>query len=104
MLEKLEGTFVYKGYECYVILRKKENGIHYRCGYVAIPEEKGVDTFSIDCHGGITYANKIAPSPLVSDKDKWYIGFECGYALDDIGEWTIGRVSEECRKIVDQIL
>lgn len=77
----------------------------YRCGYVQVSKRLPINTTSIDCHGGITYANKEAPSPLeIDDKNKWYIGFDCAHAFDTTDFWTVDRVSDELRQIVGQIL
>lgn len=77
----------------------------YRCGYVQVSKRLPINTAKIDCHGGITYANKEAPSPLeINDKGKWYIGFDCAHAFDTTDFWTVDRVSDELRQIVGQIL
>jgi hypothetical protein len=77
----------------------------YRCGYVQVSKRFSINTAEIDCHGGITYANKEAPSPLeIDDKDKWYIGFDCAHAFDTTDFWTVDRISDELRQIVGQIL
>jgi hypothetical protein len=77
----------------------------YRCGYVQVSKRLPINTASINCHGGITYANKEAPSPLeIDNKDKRYIGFDCAHAFDTTDFWTVDRVSDELRQIVGQIL
>lgn len=104
MISTLEHSFNFNGFNCYVILRRIDD-IVYRCGYVQIPKGICVDTANIDCHGGITYAYKEAPSPLeIDDESKWYIGFDCAHAFDTTDFWTVSRVSEELIHIVGQIL
>lgn len=104
MLSILKRSFNYKGFNCYVIFREICGKV-YRCGYVQIPKNIAIDTTSIDCHGGITYAYKEPPSPLeVNDENKWYIGFDCAHAFDTADFWDSNRVSEELRHIVEQII
>ena len=104
MTSVLEHSFNFNGFNCYVILREMSKSV-YRCGYVQIPKGIAVDTANIDCHGGITYAHKEAPSPLeIDDKNKWDIGFDCAHAFDTTDFWTASRVSEELKHIVEQIL
>ena len=98
MTSILEHSFNFNGFNCYVIMRHMGDS-YYRCGYVQVPKNIAINTASIDCHGGIAYAYEEAPSPLeIDDKNKWYIGF------DTTDFWTLGRVSDEIRQIVGQIL
>nr|DAP37928.1 MAG TPA: hypothetical protein [Caudoviricetes sp.] len=104
MTSILEHSFNFNGFNCYVILRHMGKSA-YRCGYVQVSKRLPINTASINCHGGITYANKEAPSPLeIDNKDKRYIGFDCAHAFDTTDFWTVDRVSDELRQIVGQIL
>lgn len=104
MVTILEHSFNFNGFNCYVILRHM-GARAYRCGYVQVSENMAINKEEIACHGGITYAHKEAPSPLeIDDKNKWYIGFDCAHAFDTTDYWTMSRVSDELRHIVEQIL
>ena len=98
MTSILERSFNFNGFNCYVIMRHMGDNC-YRCGYVQVSKRLPINTASINCHGGITYANK-----EVDDKNKWYIGFDCAHAFDTTDFWTVSRVSNELRQIVGQIL
>ena len=104
MTSILEHSFNFNGFNCYVILRHMGKSA-YRCGYVQVSKRLLINIAKIDCHGGITYAYKEAPSPLeIDNKDKWYIGFDCAHAFDTTDFCTVDRVSDELRQIVGQIL
>lgn len=69
MTSILERSFNFNGFNCYVIMRHMGDNC-YRCGYVQVSKRLPINTASINCHGGITYANKEAPSPLeIDDKN-----------------------------------
>lgn len=104
MVTILEHSFNFNGFNCYVILRHMGTRA-YRCGYVQVPKYISIAIAGIDCHGGITYISSEPPSPLaINDADKWYIGFDCAHPFNTTDVWTVGRVSDELRHIVEQIL
>ena len=85
LANKLEFTFEYKGYKCFVIFTP----MGYRCGYVELLRSneyygKDLDKIPVVCHGGLTYSGKHLPGSLVSEKESWYIGFDCGHTFDGI--------------------
>lgn len=76
-----EERFEYKGYPCVVLFQPAG----YRCGYVGLPKdnqyyEKDYNDIPVDCHGGLTYADRVLS--YQDDKDVWWIGFDCGHACD----------------------
>lgn len=106
MVEILEHSFNVNGLNCYVLLFQHIGAsCAYRCGYVQVPKHIAIAIADIDCHGGITYVSLKPPSPfIVNNGDKWYIGFDCDHPLDTTDYWTVDRVSDELRHIVEQIL
>ena len=105
MVTILEHSFNLNGFNCYVVRRHMGASRVYRCGYVQLSRHIDIAIAGIDCHGGITYASLEPPSPLaINDADKWYIGFDCAHPFDITDYWTVGRVSDELRRIVEQIL
>lgn len=66
----------HKGFR-WVILH---NGIGFRCGYVAVPEDhpwhgKQYNDVDADVHWGLTYAD-------YGTDGEWYLGFDCAHAGD----------------------
>lgn len=105
MVTILEHSFNFNGFNCYVVRRHMGASRVYRCGYVQLSRHIDIAIAGIDCHGGITYASLEPPSPLaINDADKWYIGFDCAHPFDITDYWTVDRVSDELRHIVEQIL
>lgn len=103
-MPELEHSFYCRGFMCYIILRRMTNTL-YRCGYVAVPEDKdSFDVSDIWCHGGITYDYYKPPTPLAIKDKKHYIGFDCLHFADTIDEWTLNKVRKELINIVNQIL
>jgi len=143
-LPVVEKQFEYKGRDCICVF----NRLGFRCGYVSVSEkDKGFkvvekqffdrkhieleyDDFDIDCHGGLTYGNKI-PKEL-NPKGNYYIGFDCGHwgdgqdlmqaydyglidkedyqllkdsCLSNSGDYVIqlADVIQECKKVVGQL-
>ena len=55
----IEHTFKHCGYKCEVLATE----MGHRCGYVTVPKThpaygEDYDDLDIECHGGLTYANK----------------------------------------------
>ena len=89
-------NFIHKGYSCKIIrICAREpycmDEVYYGghlCGYVKLDEThpyhgKGYQDMNIDCHGGITYAER---SEWVDhpEENKFWIGFDCGHSGDFI--------------------
>ena len=80
---KQESRFEYKGFPCVILFMP----MGYRCGYVGLPKEnryykKKYDDIPVDCHCGLTYSGGRLFGQ--SDKDTWWIGFDCGHFCDGI--------------------
>lgn len=66
------------------------NGRGYRCGYVRLPlghpwhgKSYGDDAIdSVNCHGGITFADADVPCDAPGPDTDWWIGFDCAHAYD----------------------
>ena len=76
-----EERFDYKGFPCVVLFMP----MGYRCGYVGLPKSskyygKEYDLIPVDCHCGLTYSDNYLFGQ--SDKDTWWIGFDCGHCCD----------------------
>jgi len=87
--EPREAAFVYRGFNCFI--RRHPTSLHL-CGYVAVPEGHKMfncgcdELFSIDCHGGLTYAQYDLPGDTQLQGNFWWIGFDCAHS----GDWTAG--------------
>jgi hypothetical protein len=87
----------------------------WRCGYVRLPDnsdfkgwdyDRYADTVvmgsddpldeGIRVHGGLTYADEMEPG-------SWWFGFDCNHSGDDISEWTLDKVKEQCEKLALQM-
>lgn len=94
----VEKRFEYKGYPCVVLFQP----MCFRCGYVGIPKGTAIGVKTIECHGGITYTGKSLPW-FVEDKDKWWIGFDCGHWRDG-HDWELGREYwKDCPDVFEEI-
>lgn len=123
----VEKRFEYKGYPCVILFMS----MCYRCGYVGLKREVAYNTKEIECHGGITYSEAYLWKQ--DDSDRWWIGFDCmhfpdGFDIESGMEywrdneeqynnmksmltrldyrkepWSLKRVENECKFIVDQI-
>lgn len=102
-----DGT--YKGFPYYVL----SMGTH-PCAYVDVSalSKCGIDTYRIDCHGGITYSNKHLATV---DGEGWFIGWDYAHYYDYSGmvpdcysenlkRWTTGEIVDECKNVIDQIV
>lgn len=98
----LESRFNYKGFKCYVVFCRLS--FDYRCGYVEIPNSITLNKVDICCHGGITFNSKQAPPPIISEKDSYYIGFDCAHWGDSTNIWSKDKVIQELKSIINQIL
>lgn len=106
------------GMPCMIV----RNSMGALCGYVAVHRGhphygKDYDAVDVECHGGLTYANKCvghichAPEPGEPD-DVWWFGFDCAHAWDfipscsDDGDGTyrdIGFVREQVTALARQL-
>lgn len=123
----VEKRFEYKSYPCVILFMP----MCYRCGYVGLKRGVAYNTKEIECHGGITYNEAYLWKQ--DDPDKWWIGFDCmhypdGFDIESGMEywrdneeqynnmksmltrsdcrrepWSLKRVENECKFIVDQI-
>jgi hypothetical protein len=98
-----ETRFDYKGFPCVVLLMH----MGYRCGYVGLPKGhkyygKDYNDIPVGCHGGLTYGCE--QLHFQTDKDMWWIGFDCYHACDIDCIRTLDYCIEQCKQIVDQIL
>jgi len=89
--------FESNGFTC--LLLRSELGVW--CGYVAIPEGhpwhgRHYDEVPAEAHGGLTFAEQCTgaichvPKPGESE-NVWWIGFDCGHALDFVPSLFTGR-------------
>ena len=95
LFSKIEKQFSYRGYECIVMFTP----MGYRCGYVKLKENdkyhrKNYNKVDVICRGGITYSASNLPQG-VSEKDTWYIGFDCGHSFDGIDLETYRKLYDE---------
>ena len=73
-------------------------------GYVIIPEShkyhgKHYDEIDINCHGDLTYADKIHWES--KNKNKFAIGLDMNHSGDDGG--TEEEMRQECKSIINQL-
>lgn len=95
----VEKDFIVDGYRCVIIGQKHG----HRCGYIEIPEghllyEKPYDdvTGLIDVHGGWTYSEYTRNNyPVATNKNSWWIGFDCGH-------WNDGKDLELVKLLGDE--
>jgi hypothetical protein len=99
---------------------------HYPCAYIGLPKEHPYNNKSYDytetgqelhinCHGGLTYANKGLQG---FHSDTWFLGWDYGHCDDfhgySIGEegfeweknnkkWTSKEIYKECLKVLKQL-
>jgi hypothetical protein len=71
----------YRNYKYLVVFYKTG----HRCGYVSIPENhlfygKDSSEIEIECHGGLTFSEKIEDSKLF--ENGFWIGFDCAHCYD----------------------
>lgn len=100
-IPKQEKRFDYKGFPCVVLFMP----MGYRCGYVGIPKEskfygKSYDDIPVDCHCGLTYANKRLH--LQNDTSTWWIGFDCRHACDGYDVQKIKELYSDDENIMKQ--
>lgn len=98
-----EERFEYKGYPCVILLMP----MGYRCGYVGLPKTskfygKDYDKIDVICNGGLTYGVKSLCNQ--TDKDVYWIGFDCAHYWDLYDIKTQEFVHAQCESIVDQII
>lgn len=86
MIPVQEEKFDYKGYPCVILFMPTG----YRCGYVGLPKGTTVNVNDISCHGGITYTENHLYHQ--DDKDKLWIGFDCGHYFDGYDITTAKRL------------
>lgn len=99
------------------------------CGYVGVPElhpayGKDYDTVPVDCHGGLTFADKCRPvedpstgichlSQHAANKNVWWLGFDCAHLYDFMPGYgfrgymdtyrNFGYVKRECEQLASQL-
>lgn len=73
-----------EGFPCII----HRNGLGALCGYVGVPKghpayEKHYGDLAIDCHGGLTYAERCQGDIChPGADDRWWIGFDCNHCGD----------------------
>jgi len=77
-----EKIFYYKSLRCTI---SRVYSLGHLCGYIDLIKEipeygKDYDSISIQCHGGLTYAEKI--------NEFWRIGFDCAH-LGDLSPYML---------------
>ena len=122
-----ERKFEYKGRECIVVFTR----LGFRNGYVSVKKRIDCNKLNyIDVHGGLTCCDKIYD--YYGPTREYYVGFNCDHRWGDRGcdgtdmnqavaygletidnkdKWlnfdgpvrTVEYVSEECKKVVDQL-
>lgn len=122
----VEKQFEYRGHDCLVVFT------HWgvRNGYVSVSEDKKYTDYDINCHGGLSFSGELPYG--YGQKEKFYIGFDCGHYGDDHdfdtayeyglidaetrdireeefsylqggGVWSLEYVEDQCKYIVDQL-
>ena len=104
----------YKGFDYYVL----SMGTH-PCAYIDVTDTdlngKDLCVIDLECHGGITYAEK---SLQTVDKKGWFIGWDYAHYGDYTGdqmmfpediqmggrEWKTEEIVAECKAVIDRIL
>ena len=95
----IEKDFVVDGYRCVIVGQKSG----HRCGYIELPEGhhlygKHYDdvTNFVDVHGGWTYSEYTSNNyPVATNKNSWWIGFDCGH-------WNDGKDLELVKLLGDE--
>lgn len=95
----IEKDFIIDGYRCVIVGQKHG----HRCGYIEIPEGhllygKYYDdvTDLVGVHGGWTYSEFTRNNyPVVTNKNSWWIGFDCGH-------WNDGKDLELVKLLGDE--
>lgn len=103
----------YRNYS-YVVWQHLNMG--HLCGYIALKHDDVVNTYQLDCHGGITYEGDLTWI-FPDNKRTKFIGFDCNHLGDlapfvpyvfvdtSLETWrTPEYIEEECRKLIDQII
>lgn len=68
-----------EGYFCCA----RRNNAKAWCGYVRVPvEHPMIPNDNLDCHGGITWSQSMAPWMSEEDKGWFWYGFDCSHYLD----------------------
>jgi hypothetical protein len=98
-----ETKFEYKGFPCVVLFMY----MGYRCGYVGLPKShkyygKSYDKIPISCHCGLTYSER--ELHCQTDKDVWWIGFDCTHYCDGYDVETAKKLYAEDDETMKTIL
>ena len=98
----VEKRFEYRGLPCVVLFMAG----CYRCGYVGLPKsnryyKKGYDDIPVECHGGLTFASGDLFGQ--SDKDTWWIGFDCAHCFDGFDVETAKKLYADNKDALKQI-
>lgn len=127
---RVEKDFEYKGFRCAVVAQS----MGHRCGYVQIPKGhpferpyQEVDEV-VNVHGGLTYGRMSNSYPVETEKNSYWLGFDCAHYRDAIDVdilqclnpqlydfykkhcsekghvWTADEVATEIQQLVNQIL
>lgn len=63
---------------------RRHGYVGHLCGYVEVPDGLSVNVNEIDCHGGITFNERLSEFPIDGYRDNYCIGFDCMHFRD----WT----------------
>lgn len=102
----------YQGYSYFII----NTGWH-PCAYVCVPKghkyyKKSYDSIPIDCHGGLTFADKDFNYNPIVIKDHWWIGWDYGHYGDytmlvtedsKSTRWTTEIIYKEVQDVIKQL-
>ncbi len=106
MKEKFEVEFdeIYKGIRIVGIM----TFMGCRCGYISIPPEHplyGIDYNKIDIkvHGGLTYSSLTTDYPVKTEKDTYWVGFDCAHYGDGKDYDAIIRLNPDKGKQIVEI-
>ena len=95
----------YKGYQ-FTAIEHKVAWYHWFCGYVKL-NNMYLNTdyldIPIECHGGITFKDELKEINPQIDNGIW-IGFDTNHIFDDETTQNEEFITEECKRIIDQLL
>jgi len=113
---KIEKEFLYKELPCFVVKMGGESPVlsSWYCGYVGIPKTnkyfgKNYDEIpDNNIHGGLTFSAHAKTTLFAKNKPEYseyyFVGFDCAHAGDNMINCNIDFVTEEIKKLVDNLL